>query len=87
MAGQRPEVMDCPYDRADFTKLLDVVNPKKISMSIVNMDQVNVVFFDETDNFQAAVRNTEAGITMIPGDKPIEKQHRHGRIQNMDASF
>ena len=87
MAGQRPEIMDCPYDRTDFTELLDVVNSKKISMSIVNMDQVNVMFFDETDNFQAAIGDAETGITVIPGDKPIEKQHGHGRIQNMDAFF
>lgn len=51
------------------------------------MDQVNVMFFDETDNFQAAIGDAETGITVIPGDKPIEKQHGHGRIQNMDAFF
>ena len=87
MAGQRPEIMDCPYDRTDFTELLDVVNPKKISMSIVNMDQINVMFFDEPDNSQAAIGDAETGITVILGDKPIEKQHGHGRIQNMDAFF
>ena len=87
MAGQRPEIMDCPYDRTDFTELLDVVNSKKISMSIVNMDQVNVMFFDEPDNFQAAIGDAETGVTVILSDKPIEKQHGYGRIQNMDAFF
>ena len=74
MAGKGPEVVQRPYNGTVFADCPDIIDSKKIAVGIVKMYDIYFMLFYKTKNLSAAVGDTEAGVAVVAGQKPVQRQ-------------
>lgn len=85
--GHRPEIMNGPDDRAYVRNRTNVTDAQKISMGIVQMDDVDVFFTYKTENGLPAVGDGKACMIVIAGHQPVEKKHGSSGIKHLHSGF